>query len=63
MVFLPVNKNNWQEEVEQGKVMQKHFLTKYIISHTLLNKKGILSLICGVENSIFDEVFAFSHPF
>ncbi len=27
------------------------------------NKKGILSLICGVENSIFDEVFAFSHPF
>ncbi len=27
------------------------------------NKKGILSLICGVENSIYDKVFAFSHPF
>ncbi len=27
------------------------------------NKKGILSLICGVENSIFDAVFAFSQPF
>ncbi len=27
------------------------------------NKKGILSLICGVENSILDKVLAFSHPF
>ncbi len=27
------------------------------------NKKGILSLICGVESSMFDKVFALSHPF
>ena len=26
-------------------------------------KKGILSLICGVEIVFFDKVFAFSHPF
>ena len=26
-------------------------------------EKGILSLICGVENSMFEEVLAFSHPF
>ena len=31
--------------------------------HCLENKKEILSLICSVENSIFDKVFAFSHPF
>ncbi len=40
-------------------------LRQCLLSVLLLprNKKGILSLICGVENSFFDKVFAFSHPF
>ena len=58
--FLYVDcKNFWQQRGRRKALARK--IPAFTCS--TMNKKGILSLICGVENSIFDKVFAFSHPF
>ncbi len=47
----------WKRGTKKSIKKEKDF------SLSLWNKKGILSLICGVENIIPDKVFALSHPF